>query len=56
MEADPLEELLAIIEQSNHDAVEWLQQHGYEYASEGARTLRRVSSTPQTVEAQNRIT
>ena len=56
MEADPLGESLAIIEQFNHDAVEWLQQYGYKYASEGARTLRRVSSAPQTAEAQNRIT
>ena len=56
LEAVLMGELLAIIEQSNHGAVEWLQQHGYEYTNEGVRTLRRVSSAPQTAEAQNRIT
>ena len=56
LEADLLGKLLAIIEQSNHDAVESLQQHGYEFASEGARTLRCVSSALQTAEAQNRFT
>ena len=56
LDADPLGELLAITEQNNQDAAKWLQHRGYEHATEGARTLRRVLSAPQTPEAQNRIT
>ena len=43
MDADPLGEMLDMVETQNHLTAKWLQEHGCGLASEGMRFLKRIS-------------